>query len=259
MELDGKTALVTGGGSGIGRAVALKLAEEGADIAVLSNIESEVAEVCTAIERMGRTALPLVADVSSDTEMANAFAHAEETFVSLDIVHANAGINGVWAPIEDMSVAEWDQVHGINLRGTFLTVHYAIPLMKRAGGSIIVTASITGTTTFSLAGTSAYGATKMGQISFTKAAALELARYKIRVNAVCPGGTNTQIGQRTTLRNLEGIRFPIEYPEGRVPLRDGHSGEPEDIAEAVLFLASNRSSHISGTTITIDGAQTLVI
>jgi NAD(P)-dependent dehydrogenase (short-subunit alcohol dehydrogenase family) len=258
MELEGKVALVTGAGSGMGRAAALRLAEEGADIAVLSYVESEVTEVCTKIESMGRTALPLAADVSSDAEMKAAFESAKASFGQLDVVYANAGINGVWTPIEDMTVAEWDRVHETNLRGTFLTFHYAIPLMKRKGGSIIVTASITGTTAFSYPGSTAYGATKMAQISYTKSAALELSRYRIRVNAVCPGGIVTNIETSTTRRNLDAVRFPIDYPQGQVPIKGGERGTPEEVAELVLFLASDRSSHITGTPIYIDGGQSLV-
>lgn len=260
MELAGKIALVTGAGSGIGRVTALKMAEAGADIAVLSYDKTEVEAVSAEIEKLGRKVLPLVADVSDDAQMKAAFAHTKETFGHLDILFANAGINGVWTSIENFDVKDWDRVHAVNLRGMFLSVHYAIPLMRAAGsGSIVITSSINGTKAFSYVGATAYGATKMGQISFTKTAALELAQYKIRVNAVCPGGIKTNIELATVKRGLDEVEFPIEYPKGQIPLlNEGELGDPEEVAELVLFLASDRARHITGTPIYIDGGQSLV-
>ena len=258
MELSGRIALVTGAGLGIGRATALKLARQGADLAILSYVAQEVDEVANQIEALGGKVLPLVVDVSDAAQMADAFEKISRTYGRLDIVHANAGINGTFSSIEEMTVEEWDRVHHTNLRGTFLTVHHTIPLMKQDGGAIVITSSINGTTSFSFPGTSAYGATKMGQISFTKVAALELSKHKIRVNAVCPGGISTNIENTTIFRDIENTRFPIDYPKGQIPINDGERGDPEDIAETVLFLVSDRARHITGTTITVDGGQTLV-
>lgn len=262
MEFAGKTALVTGAGSGIGRATALMFAERGANVVALSFGEEETTAVAAEIETRaakGAKVLPIVADVASDAAMKAAYEQVADTFGTLDIAYANAGINGTWAPIEDMSVEEWDQTHHINLRGTFLTVKYAIPLMRMAGGgSIVITSSVTGTRIFSLAGATAYGATKMGQLSFTQSAARELARYKIRVNAVCPGATSTNIDQRTYRRDIDTIRTPVEYPEGNIPLT-GERGTPEDIGEAVLFLCSDKSRYTTGTAITVDGGLRLIV
>src|SRR5690606_8927608 len=187
MALDGKIALVTGAGSGLGKASALKLAAQGAEIALLSRTKEEVDAVADRVTAMGRKALPLYADIASPSDMRTAFEQIAETFGRLDIVFANAGINGTWAPIEDLSVADWDHTNAINLRGTFLTLHHTIPLMKARGGSIIITSSINGTRTFTSAGASAYATTKAGQLAFAKMAALELAKHRIRVNAICPG------------------------------------------------------------------------
>jgi NAD(P)-dependent dehydrogenase (short-subunit alcohol dehydrogenase family) len=251
MTLAGKVALVTGGGSGLGKASALKLAQEGADVAVLSRTGDEVQSVADTITGMGRKALALEADVSSDSEMKAAFEKLSEAFGRLDIVFANAGINGVWAPIDDLSPQEWDQTMAVNLRGTFLTVHYAIPLMRDNGGSIIITSSINGTRTFTTPGASAYSTTKAGQVAFAQMAALELARYKIRVNAICPGAIESS--------NTDRAGYPAEYPDGDVPLTKGEPGKASDVAELVAFLASDNARHITGTPVWIDGAQSLLV
>lgn len=130
--------------------------------------------------------------------------------------------------------------------------------MKQAGGSVIITSSINGSRKFSGLGMSAYSASKAGQAAFAKMAALELARYKIRVNVICPGAIETSIGENTEhTKQLDKIRIPVVYPEGSQPLEHG-PGRPEQVADLVLFLASDRSSHISGTEIYIDGAETLL-
>lgn len=259
MELSGKTALITGAGSGIGRATALMMAAAGADIAALSNDADEVNAVVAEIEKLGRKVIGLTADVSSDADMSEAFARTKESFGTLDILFSNAGINGVWAPIEDMQCSEWDQNFAVNMRGSFLSVHYAIPLMKENGGAIVITSSVNGNRIYTSAGASAYASAKAGQVAFTKMAALELARYKIRVNAVCPGWVKTGIGKNTVHRNVEKIRVPAEYPEGKIPLTGGEAGTAEDVAEMVLFLASDRAKHISGTPVFIDGAESLLV
>ncbi|WP_421950225.1 SDR family oxidoreductase [Pelagibacterium sp.] len=259
MELAGKVALVTGGGSGLGRASAIKLASEGADIAVLSRTMAEVDAVALEITRLGRRALPLYADISDVADMQAAFDQITETFGRLDIVFANAGINGTWAPLEDLAVDDWDRTIAVNLRGTFLTLHHAIPLMKERGGSIVITSSINGTRTFTTAGASAYSTTKAGQLALAQMAALELAKYRIRVNAVCPGAIESQIEENTERRNLEKAGEPALYPDGDIPLTDGAPGKAEDVAQLVSFLASDASRHITGTPVWIDGAQSLLV
>lgn len=259
MELAGKTALITGAGSGIGRATALMMAAAGADIAALSNDADEVSSIVSEIEGLGRKAVALVADVSSDTDMAKAFTTTRDSFGTLDILFSNAGINGVWAPIEDMQSSEWDKSFAVNMRGSFLSVHNAIPLMKENGGAIVITSSVNGNRVYTNAGASAYASAKAGQVAFAKMAALELARYKIRVNVVCPGWIKTGIGSSTFPRNINKIRIPVEYPEGKIPLTKGEAGTVDDVAEAVLFLASDRAKHISGTPIFVDGAESLLV
>ena len=145
------------------------------------------------------------------------------------------------------------------MRGTFLTIKYAVPYMKQRGGSIIITSSINGTRVFSNAGASAYATTKAGQVAFGKMMALELAKHPIPVNVIFPGAIQTQIDENTDRVNLDVAREPAEYPEGAIPLTDGQPGRAEQVADLVLFLASDRSSHITGTEMWIDGAQSLLL
>ena len=259
MSLDGKIALVTGAGSGLGRASALKLAREGAHLALLSRTKAEVDAVADEIGAMGRTALPLYADISDIADMQSAYDQIVEGFGHLDIVFANAGINGTWAPIDELPIEDWDKTIAVNLRGTFLTIRHAVPLMKARGGSIIITSSINGTRTFTSAGASAYSTTKAGQLALAQMLALELAKHKIRVNAICPGAIESQIDDNTRKENVERAAEPADYPEGQIPLTDGVPGKADDVANLVAFLASDASRHISGTPVWIDGAQSLLV
>jgi NAD(P)-dependent dehydrogenase (short-subunit alcohol dehydrogenase family) len=260
MELQGKVALVTGAGSGIGRAAALRLAREGARVGVLSRTEEEIRKVADEIEAAGGRALPLAADVADAEAMREAADRLAQAFGRLDIVFANAGINGVWAPLDELEPEEWDRTVEVNLRGTFLTLRYAVPHLKRAGGgAIVITSSINGTRTFSNAGASAYSCTKAAQVALCQMAALELAKHRIRVNVICPGAIDTEIDDNTDKRDLDEAREPVEYPQGKIPLTDGRSGTSDDVAELVLFLVSDRSRHITGTPVWIDGAQSLLV
>jgi len=131
--------------------------------------------------------------------------------------------------------------------------------MRARGGSIAITSSINGTRTFTTAGASAYATSKAGQLAFGQMAALELAKHRIRVNVICPGAIESEIDDNTSKRNTEAAEEPASYPDGTVPLTDGRPGSAEDVAELVLFLASDRSRHITGTPIWIDGAQSLLV
>lgn len=260
MELTGQVALVTGAGSGIGRAAARLLAKEGAIVGVLSRTKEEIEEVADEIGKAGGKAYPLVADVAEEKSLRQAVEKLVGEAGRLDIVFANAGINGVWAAIDEITPEEWDQTVAVNLRGTYLTAHLTVPHLRQAGGgAIIVTSSINGTRTFSNTGASAYSSTKAAQVAFTKMLALELAKDRIRVNVICPGRIDTEIQENTESRDLEEIKEPAVYPEGTIPLTDDRAGTSEDVAELVLFLASRRSRHITGTPVWIDGGQSLMI
>ncbi len=259
MELKDRVALVTGAGSGIGQAAALRLAREGAKIAALGLSQEELRDTVERIQRApDQEALTVVADVSQPDQMQRAIQQVIDKWGRLDIVFANAGINGVWAPLEELKPEEWDKTLNINLKGTFLTVKYAVPHLKKQGGSVIITASVNGTRIFSNTGATAYSTSKAGQVAFTKMVALELAPSKVRVNVICPGWIETNIQQNTQERNLDAVRIPVEFPEGSEPLTGDAPGQPEQVAELVLFLASDRSNHITGTEVWIDGGSSLL-
>ncbi len=258
MELQNKVALVTGGSSGIGQAAAVLLAQSGAKVGIISRNEAELQATVRQMEAAGGQAMFVTADVSKPEEIQQAVEQIAAAYGRLDIVFANAGINGVWAPIEELEPDEWDKTLSINLKGTFLTVKYAIPFLKEQGGSVIINSSVNGTRIFSNAGATAYSCSKAGQVAFTKMAALELAKYRIRVNVVCPGWIETEIDSSSEKRDLDTIRVPVDFPEGSIPLTHGAPGRKEQVAQLVLFLASDKASHITGTEVWIDGAESLI-
>jgi NAD(P)-dependent dehydrogenase (short-subunit alcohol dehydrogenase family) len=258
MQLASKVALVTGAGSGIGKATAALFAQEGARVALLEHSEENVSQVTREFQQANYEVMPIVADISQPDQMKRAIQQIIDRWQRLDIVFANAGINGVWAPLEELEPEEWDQTINTNLKGTFLTVKYAVPYLKKRGGVVIITSSVNGTRIFSNTGATAYSCTKAAQVAFTKMVALELADYKIRVNVICPGAIETNIEQSTEKRDVESVKEPVEFPEGAIPLTDGAPGKAEQVARLVLFLASAAADHITGTEIWIDGGESLL-
>jgi NAD(P)-dependent dehydrogenase (short-subunit alcohol dehydrogenase family) len=254
-----KVALVTGAGSGIGRAAAVALATEGYSVGALGRSADELEEVAGEIEASGNEAIALVADISDEQKMRDAVEQLLGRFGRLDVVVANAGINGVWAPIDHLTLDEWEQTISINLTGTFLTIRHSVPHLKSSGGgSIIVVSSINGTRTFTTPGATAYTATKAGQVAMVQQLALELARHNIRINAVCPGEIDTNIDANTALRSEEATAIPVIWPEGQVPITGGKPGRSEDVASVIAFLASDAARHITGSPVWVDGGQGLL-
>ncbi len=253
-----KVALVTGAGSGIGRASAIALAKEGYAIGALSHTPDEIERLAEEIRSAGGNALALVADVADEGQMAKAVDMLLGEFGRVDTVVANAGINGVWAPIDDLKPEEWDKTINVNLRGTYLTVNKTVPHMKGAGGSIIIVSSINGTRTFTSPGATAYTVTKAGQLAMAQQLALELGQHNIRVNAVCPGAIETSIDDNTHIRDADETKVPVEWPEGDIPITGGKAGMAEDVADLIVFLASDKSRHITGSPVWIDGGQGLL-
>lgn len=258
MTLKGKVALVTGAGSGIGKATAVLLAQQGVRVVALSHTADEVKATADEITRNGQEAIAAVADIENEQQMQQAVQQAVDRWGRLDIVFANAGINGVWAPIEELSLADWTKTITNNLTGTFLTIKTAVPALKKQGGSIVVTSSINGTRVFSNTGATAYSTTKAGQVALTKMLAVELAPHNIRVNVVCPGQTETEISENTQQRDVDKIKFPVEYPKGKIPLGEGKPATSQDLAQTVLFLVSDAASQITGTEIWVDGGSSLI-
>ncbi len=252
-----KVALVTGGSSGIGKATAEILAENGAKVAVLARTEPDLNEVVEEIYDRGGQAMSIVADVSRPDEMSAAINSTVQKWSDIDILVANAGINGVWAPIEELEPDEFQKTIHVNLFGTFLAIKYAVPYLK-GNGSVVITSSINGTRKFSSTGATAYSVSKAGQVAMMKMLALELASHGIRVNAVCPGAVETRIEESTEKRDIESEKEPVVYPEGNIPLTRGDPLCPQDVAQLILFLVSDSSRYISGTEVWIDGAESLL-
>jgi NAD(P)-dependent dehydrogenase (short-subunit alcohol dehydrogenase family) len=199
-----------------------------------------------------------VADVRDEAGVAGAVAAAVAAFGGLQVVFANAGINGMQCPIEEMTLDEWRATLDTNLTGTFLTVKHAIPHLRAAGGgSVVITASVNGTRLFSSAGYAAYSTAKGGQSIFGRMAAQELARWGIRVNTICPGAVRTNIGERTYRRNLDRVRWDVKMPAHFPPLH-GRPADPAEVADLVLFLASDESGYITGTEVFVDAGVTLL-
>jgi NAD(P)-dependent dehydrogenase (short-subunit alcohol dehydrogenase family) len=259
LNLSGRVALVTGASSGIGKAAALLLARQGAHVGLLATGEADLRAVEQEILRSGGQALVLPADVSQAGQMQQAVETLAGHWGRLDCVVANAGINGVWAPLEELDPAEWEKTISINLTGTYHAVKYASPYLKKQGGAVVITSSINGTRVFSNTGASAYSTTKAGQVAFAKMIALELAAHRVRVNVICPGAIQTNINESTDKQDLEQVRQKIIYLEGQVPLTGGQPGTSEQVAQLILFLVSDMSAHITGTEVWIDGGQSLRI
>jgi NAD(P)-dependent dehydrogenase (short-subunit alcohol dehydrogenase family) len=262
MSLEGKVALVTGGGSGIGESTARLLASEGVRVGVLGRGAEKLEKVAREIVAAGGEAIAMPSDIAVPEKISASIDELASRWGRLDIVFANAGINGVWAPIDELEPDEWRQTVDVNLNGTYLTLHYAVPhLKKRQGSSIVITSSINGTRRFTGPGATAYACTKAAQVAMAQMLALELAKHKIRVNVICPGDIVSQIEEDMEIRSEDEAREPVEYPAGEIPLTPGSEDEAPDarvVANLVRFLVSDRASHITGTPIWIDGGESLL-
>lgn len=259
ITLQNRVVWITGGGEGIGRAVALLAAECGAKVAVTGRDSSPLNDVVKEITGKEGQAISIVADVTIPEEMECASETILKTWGRLDALVANAGTNGTWAAIDELTPEEWSQTIQVNLTGSYLAVHYAVPALKRAGGgSLVLMSSVNGTRVFSNVGATAYAASKAGQLALGKMLALELAPFKIRVNIVCPGAFDTGIHEKTEKKDLDFMPTPVEFPEGSIPLTHGRMGQPEDVAKLTVFLLSDAARHITGTPVWIDGAESIL-
>lgn len=258
-QVQGKVALVTGGASGIGAAVAELLAREGASVAVTDIDELRGPELVAGIKKAGHTALFLHQDVTSEARWLEVVAEIEKRFGRLDILVSNAGIGIAVPSIVDMSLQDWRRQTAINLDGVFLSVKHCLPAMRRngGGGSIIMMSSLAGLR--GAAGLAGYCATKGGVRLFAKAVAMECASIGdgIRVNSVHPGIIDTPIwGKIPTEAAGSGRNASID-PEERAKLATplGRAGHASEIASGVLYLASDASAYVTGTELVIDGGM----
>jgi NAD(P)-dependent dehydrogenase (short-subunit alcohol dehydrogenase family) len=249
-RLEGKSAVVTGAASGIGRATSLLFAEHGAHVIAVDRA-AEVEATAEAIRAKGGKAVALVRDTSQEADVADYIETAVRTHGGLDIVYANAGVSGGMRAFDEWTVEEWTRILSINLIGTFLAIKYATRVMVPAGrGSIICTASVAGLR--SGAGGPPYSASKAGVVSLVQTSANQFGGTGVRINAICPGLIETGMTQPIFDRARER---GTEQKIGQLnPLRRG--GLPHEIAYAALFLASDEASYVNGQALPVDGGLT---
>lgn len=241
-----KVAIVTGGSSGIGRATALAFARNGRKVAVADIQEKEGKETVEMIKEEGYEAFFIKTDVAKQEQVKAMVDKTIEKWGRLDCAFNNAGIEGEQAPTADCSLENWQRVIDINLNGVFYSMKYEIPeMLKTGGGSIVNMASVAGRVGF--VNIPAYTASKHGVNGLTKTTALEYAKENLRVNAVCPGVIKTKMIDRFT----GGEEEAVEGMKAMEPV--GRMGEPEEIADAVMFLCSDKASFITGHPLVVDG------
>ena len=249
-QLDGKVALITGAGSGIGRASALAFAREGAKVAVADIVVEGGEETVRLVKEAGGEAFFIKVDVSNAAEVEAMVNTVVDTYGRIDCAYNNAGIEGRLASTDEYPEDVFDKVIDINLTGVWLCMKHELPhMLNQGGGAIVNTAS-----NFGLVGSNgmpAYSATKHGVLGLTKTAALEYAKAGIRVNAVCPGPVQTPLVDKVLAAQPELGDQIIKAIEAREPV--GRMGRPEEIAEAVVWLCSDAASFVTGTAMSVDG------
>ncbi len=250
FRLDGRTSLVTGAGRGLGRAIALGLAQAGSRLMLVDVSPEDLAGVETELRSAGSQVATAVVDVGDEGQVQACIAETLRRFGGLQVLVNNAGVTSR-APLEDLPLEDWERVLRVNLTGTFLcSKHAARPMIAQKAGSIINIASMSGLVGNRGGDNSHYCASKGGVIALTRSLAVEWARHGIRVNAVAPGYCVTPMTDRLKERD------PAFFQElvGRVPL--GRFGTGQDLAAAVVYLASDASAYVSGSVLVVDGAYT---
>jgi NAD(P)-dependent dehydrogenase (short-subunit alcohol dehydrogenase family) len=253
FKMDGKVALVTGAGSGLGRAYAEAMGEAGADVACLDLDRAAADDVAGALAKLGRRTVALQANVTSEQDVAAAFAEAARALGRIDVVFANAGVAENRQPILEATLEQWQRVIDADLTSVFLTAREAARLMvPRGSGKIISTASIIGFVSVHDGGqTRAYAAAKAGVVNFTRSLAVELAPHNIQVNAIAPTFTRTNLRRDIFFGETpQAVAFRQSVVD-RTPMR--RLGEPEDFKGVAVFLASAASDLMTGFTVAVDG------
>jgi NAD(P)-dependent dehydrogenase (short-subunit alcohol dehydrogenase family) len=250
----GKVVLVTGGAGAIGSAALRRFAAEGASVAILDRDRAGAEALAAELEAAGTGAFALAGDVGSEADVEAAVASLVAHFGRLDVLFNNAGIPGKVAPVHELAVADWDEIVRINLRGIFLVQRAALRAMiagRTRGNVVNMGSSMAGWDV--LSGGAGYAASKHAVLGLTRIAALDVAPYGIRVNAICPGVIETRLG--VPAENDAAYHAGVQRFADRIPLR--RIGEPQDVAAAVAFLASDDARHVTGVGWLIDGGQTL--
>jgi NAD(P)-dependent dehydrogenase (short-subunit alcohol dehydrogenase family) len=248
-----RVVLITGAAGGLGSAAARRFAAEGAALALLDQDGGAAERLADELTTQGITALALQADVTDEASVERAIARVENHFDRLDVLFNNAGVGGGSFAIADLPAAEWDRVIAVNLRGVFLGCKYGVPALARSGGGAVVNMGSSTGRHDTITGGGAYMASKAAVEAMTKSLALQAAPLGIRANTVCPGIIQTQLSFRQQERGGED-QFFAEFA-ARIPL--GRVGQPQDVAAAVAFLASDQARHVTGASLLIDGGQTL--
>ncbi len=253
LDFTGKTALITGAGSGIGLASAQLLGSRGASIGAV-DLSSERLDEAYMSYKSYKTYMSDVSDSGAAAEVVSGFI---EEFGRLDTLVLSAGLNGPMGRIETIHPDEVRHLFNVNVVGIYNYLIPAVAHLEASGGSVVLVGSINGSRSFSWAGASPYCASKAAVMALGRSLAVELGPRGIRVNTVCPGSVDTNIHETTKWRGEGPVGRPKKFPEGSMPLTGWQSAEAKDVAEAIAFLASDAAKHITGTELFIDGGQSL--